>query len=216
MMKAQAYLRGARGLSDPAFAGAPRRAGGVVEPATALDRWLPRWDVGRRHALDVLASGGVVWDALERHRFARSGIARFLMALRGYGRRVTSGNSLSFSQSAACFGFVELERVPERELVLGLAGRFWRADGGLRKLSREEFPAFEEDGAAKAVWNIQLSARGPCETELSTETRVLCFGPAARRKFLLYWTVIEPFSALTRVSLLEGVRKEALRAGPCG
>ncbi len=137
------------------------------------------------------------------------------MALRGYGWRAASGNSPSFSESAARFGFVELERVPERELVLGLAGRFWRPDGGLRKLSREAFPAFEEDGAAKAVWNIQFSPRGPCETELSTETRVLCFGSAARRKFLLYWTAIAPFSALTRVALLEGVRKEALRAEPC-
>jgi len=164
----------------------------------------------------VPAPATVVWDALERHGFARSGIARFLMALRGYGWRVSRGGDHSFSQSAERFGFVELAREPGRELVLGLAGRFWRTDGGLRKLSPEEYARFEEDGAAKAAWNVQLTPRGPCETELSTETRVLCFGPAARRKFLLYWTVIEPFSALTRVALLEGVRKEALRAGPCG
>ena len=161
------------------------------------------------------APAAVVWDALERHGFARSGIARFLMALRGYGWRLRSSAERSFSESAKRFGFVELERVSERELVLGIAGRFWRTDGGLRKLSPEEFARFEEDGAAKAVWNVELSPRGPCETEVSTETRVLCFGPSARRKFLLYWTVIEPFSALTRVALLEGVRKEALRAGPC-
>jgi hypothetical protein len=137
------------------------------------------------------------------------------MALRGYGFRGI-GEEQSFSGSAARFGFVELECEPEREIVLGLAGRFWRLDGGLKTLSREQFASFEEDGAAKAVWNVALTPRGPCETELSTETRVLCFGPAARRKFLLYWTVIEPFSARTRVALLEGTRKEALRAGPCG
>ena len=117
------------------------------------------------------------------------------MALRGYGWRAASGNSPSFSESAARFGFVERERVPERELVLG--------------------HRFDGDGPAKSVWNIQFSARGPYVTDLSTETWVLCFGPAARRKFLLYWTAIAPFSALTRVALLEGVRKEALRAEPC-
>lgn len=170
----------------------------------------------RRHALDVPAPAAVVWDALERHGFARSGLARFLMALRGYGWRAAKRSGATFSESVARFGFVELEQIPGRELVLGLAGKFWRTDGGLRRLSREQFAEFAEDGAAKAVWNVALTPRGPCETELATETRVLCFGPAARRKFLLYWAVIEPFSALTRVSLLEGVRKEALRAGPCG
>ena len=162
------------------------------------------------------APAAVVWDALERHGFARSGLVRFLMALRGYGWRAGKSDAATFSESARRFGFVELERTPGREVVLGLAGRFWRTDGGLRRLTPEEFARFAEDGAAKAVWNVALTPRGPCETELATETRVLCFGPSARRKFLLYWAFIEPFSALTRVALLEGVRKEALRAGPCG
>lgn len=46
-------------------------------------------------------------------------------------------------------------------------------------------------------------------TRLSTETRVLCFGDAARRKFLLYWRVVEPFSGVIRWSLLRGVRRAA-------
>jgi hypothetical protein len=45
--------------------------------------------------------------------------------------------------------------------------------------------------------------------ELSTETRVACYGNAARRKFLLYWRVVEPFSGLIRWSLLRGVRRAA-------
>ena len=83
------------------------------------------------------------------------------MALRGYGWRAASGNSPSFSESAARFGFVELERVPERELVLGLAGRFWRPDGGLRKLSREAFPAFEEDGCGEGRLEHPVLAARP-------------------------------------------------------
>jgi hypothetical protein len=46
--------------------------------------------------------------------------------------------------------------------------------------------------------------------ELSTETRVVCFGEATRRRFLLYWRLIEPFSGLIRLSLLRGAKKNSL------
>ncbi len=42
---------------------------------------------------------------------------------------------------------------------------------------------------------------------LATETRIRYFGPAARRKFRLYWTFVGPFSGLVRGALLRGVRR---------
>jgi hypothetical protein len=179
-----------------------------------LDRVLPRSDVATRHALTIAASAPRVWEALERQRFGSSGIGKLLLALRGYGLRTSrSAGSATFAESVERFGFVRLEEIPGRELVFGLAGRFWRPDGGLRRLTREQFPGFLEEGSVKAAWNLEVRERATGETELSTETRVLCFGTAARRKFRLYWTVIEPFSGLTRQAMLRGIRRAAVGKG---
>ena len=132
------------------------------------------------------------------------------MALRGYGRRsaqVERGGTLP--ESLARFGFSPLEDDPGREMVFGLVGRFWRPKGDLCTLSAVEFANFSESGFAKAAWNLLVEEDGPGVTRLSTETRVLCLGDAARRKFLLYWRVVELFSGVIRWSLLRGVRREA-------
>jgi hypothetical protein len=136
------------------------------------------------------------------------------MALRGYGFHAAGGGgSRSFAQGLERFGFVPLGEIPGRELVFGLAGRFWRPDGGLRRLTREQFLTFEEEGSVKAVWNLEVAGRASEKTDLSTETRVLCFGASARRKFRLYWFWIEPFSGLTRRGLLREIDRKA-RSGP--
>jgi hypothetical protein len=152
-----------------------------------------------------------VWEALSRYEFASSGVGRLLMTLRGYGCRATeSRGSGTFSDRVERFGFVRLAEVPGRELVFGLAGRFWRPDGGLRRLTREEFLAFAEEGSVKAVWNLLVSGGAGAACEVSTETRILSFGSAARRKFRIYWSLIEPFSGLTRRGMLRGIRREAI------
>lgn len=108
------------------------------------------------------------------------------------------------------FGFTELEEDPGRELVFGIAGKFWRYDGGLRPLAdRAAFLAFAEEGCVKAAWNLRVEESGSGVFELSTETRIEYLGPAARRKFRLYWAFIGPFSGAIRISLLRGIRRRA-------
>ncbi|HVE65321.1 MAG TPA: hypothetical protein VNC59_01985 [Thermoanaerobaculia bacterium] len=62
------------------------------------------------------------------------------------------------------------------------------------------------------VFVLLIEEHEPGSVLLSTETRVLCLGDAARRKFLLYCRVVEPFSGVIRQSLLRGVRR-ASQAG---
>jgi hypothetical protein len=61
----------------------------------------------------------------------------------------------------------------------------------------------------KAAWNLRVVDSAPGKSRVTTETRVLSFGPSARRKFRLYWGVIGPFSGAIRVGLLRGVRRRA-------
>jgi hypothetical protein len=173
---------------------------------------MPRFDVAKRHALEIRSPAAAVWQALERHEFAAAGVGRLLMALRGYGRRRTAtAMPGTLAERLERFGFVALERVEGRELLFGIAGRFWLPRGGLRRLTRDEFLAFEEEGFVKAVWNLEVHERGRVLSQLSTETRVLCFGDAARRRVLAYWTLIEPFSGLTRRAMLRSIGREAGR-----
>jgi hypothetical protein len=187
-----------------------------------LDRYLPLFDVSRRHAIEIRAPRERVFEALVRYDFGRSLATRALMGLRGYGsriRRTPRGKSLV--ETLQAFGFTLLAEEAGEELVFGLVGRFWRLDGGLRSTSAAEFESFAEPGFAKAAWNLRvrkgsglhLPHRGSGlhlpHCELSTETRVLCFGEEARRKFLRYWRIVEPFSGAIRISLLRGVRRAA-------
>lgn len=137
-------------------------------------------------------------------------MTKILLFLRGYGKRALGVSAGTFPEKLVRFGFTKLEEVPEREVVFGVAGRFWRWDGDLRRLAdRDAFLAFSEDGCVKGAWNLRVEAAGDGTTALSTETRIQCFGDSARRKFRLYWTLVGPFSGLIRRSLLHGVRRRA-------
>ena len=178
-----------------------------------LDAVLPEYDVSKRHRVVIRAPCPRVFDEVLRYDFRGSRVTRVLMALRGYGGRLRRAEREvpgTLPESLARFGFTPLAEAPGEELVFGLVGQFWRPSGGLRTVSAGEFAAFREPGFAKAAWNLLCAPTAdPAVTELSTETRVACSGGAARRKFLLYWRVVEPFSGLIRRSLLRGVRRAA-------
>ena len=105
--------------------------------------------------------------------------------------------------------FIELAEIPQREVLLGIAGRFWRPDGGIvRGLTPAEFADFQREGYAKAVWNFSF-APADGGTQLTTETRVQTFGRAATVKFRAYWIAVGPFSGLIRTSMLRGAKRIA-------
>ena len=189
----------------------PRGARAAASRPTRLDEVLPRFDFSKAYRLSVPAPPAVTFAALESYDIRESRTAQVLMFLRGYGRRVgrpaePQGLVASLTQSR----FVGLGGRPGREHVFGLAGRFWRPRGDLRVLTREEFETFEEEGYAKAAWNLAVEPSGGAGSVVTTETRILCFGNRARRLFGLYWHTIEIFSGAIRLSMLRGIRKRAI------
>jgi hypothetical protein len=135
-------------------------------------------------------------------------VTKLLLFLRGYGSRAFRESPGTFPEKLGRFGFTKLAEIPEREIVFGIAGKFWRPDGSLCRIAdRDAFAAFSEDGCVKAAWNLRLDSAGDGTCTLSTETRIAYFGPAARRKFRAYWSLVGPFSGLIRRALLRGVRR---------
>jgi hypothetical protein len=174
----------------------------------AIDGWLPHYQVSAGYSVLVHASDEKTYAALKRANFSDLRMVRSLMRLRGY--RIDRGIiAESEAQDGGRGSFLELAAVPLREVVLGIAGRFWRLDGGIvRGLTPGEFADFRRQGYAKAVWNFAL-APAVGGTQLSTETRVQTFGRSPTLKFLAYWLVVGPFSGLIRKAMLREVKRMA-------
>jgi hypothetical protein len=95
--------------------------------------------------------------------------------------------------------------------VLGIAGKFWTISGHLIDFEPEAFAELESPGCAKAIWAFSLASDPGGGTTLGTVTRVLAVDERARRKFLLYWSLVGPFSALVRSRVLASIKESAER-----
>ena len=152
-----------------------------------------------------------VWQAVLAADLAASPISKGLLFIRGYGRRAFKRGSGTFPERLVRFGFTRIAEVPGREIVFGLAGRFWRPAGDLRPLAdMAAFQEFAEDGCVKAAWNLRVESAGENASDFETETRIQYFGTAAKRKFRAYWTLVGPFSGLLRRALLRDVARRAV------
>lgn len=174
----------------------------------AVDEWLPQYQVSATYSLLVRASAEKTYAALTHASFSDLAMVRGLMRLRGY-RLGRGGNPKTEPPQGVRGSFLELAAVPPREVVLGIAGRFWRPDGGVvRGLTPAEFADFRREGYAKAVWNFSLTPADG-RTQLTTETRVQTFGRSATLKFRAYWLLVGPFSGLIRIAMLREVKRIA-------
>jgi hypothetical protein len=170
-----------------------------------MDHFMPRWDVATRHETIIRGTPADVMRAVKRLDLGRSRLARALFRLRGMPRASCTLNG------ALRLGFVLLGERPDRELVLGLAGRFWTPRGDLRRVTPERFLSFAEPGTARAVWGFRAEPVGHGAVELITETRVACADASTRRRFRLYWFFVAPFSGLIRRECLRIIRRDVER-----
>ena len=175
-----------------------------------IDEFLSDYDFGASYDIHISAPPAVVYERLLWLDFNELWINRILETLRT-GKLVSPSRvAMTLSQRVQGTGFVMLAEVPNEELLVGIAGRFWRPDGGrCLDLRVEDFVGFARPGYAKVAWNFSLRADSSGGTVLSTETRTKCFGPAARWKFGIYWFLIYPFSGLIRNAILNRVKRDA-------
>jgi hypothetical protein len=189
-----------------------------------LEDWMPAATmlVRERHELRIAAPPAVVYRSLWEADFGGplasallgvralpSLVTRWMMPRGRAPRRPDPGTKLTLRRFLDS-GFAQLEEVPNEELVLGLTGRFWTPTGGLVPTRTETFHAGPAPGQAQAVWNFRLEANGATSTTLITETRVRVAADA-RARFLLYWSVVRPFSGLLRRLMLRDVRRTAAK-----
>ena len=175
-----------------------------------IDLLMPHSDVAERQEIEIHAEPSQVYRAIRETNFARSPVIAGLMLIRSIPSLVTGRvrplTSLTLEALEEA-GFVVLADQPPREMVLGVVGRFWNPAENIARIDPEDFEGYVEPMSAKAVLNFSLEQHGITCT-LATETRVLCTDERARRRFLLYWRVIGPFSNLIRIVMLRMIRDQ--------
>jgi hypothetical protein len=180
------------------------------EARSRIDDFLPVYDFSADYDIRIDAAASVVYECLLRADFHELWVVRLLMSLRT-GRRIPRNqNSGGIRRCLQGTGFVLLADVPEKEIVLGVAGKFWRVDGGrCLDLAADGFTEFSPHGYAKAAGDFRLNPESSRSTVLSTETRIQCFGAEALWKFHAYWSFVGPFSGLIRKAILQQVKGKA-------
>ncbi|MDQ3750566.1 MAG: hypothetical protein M3367_16350 [Acidobacteriota bacterium] len=167
-----------------------------------IDLFLPEYDFSETHDIKIRATAENVFHALHEVDLCESAVIRWLFRLRGLPTREMTLRGMQRLR------FEVLGESENRELLLGLAGRFWTIKGDLREINSQNFREFNEKGFAKAAWNFLLD-EAEAETCLTTETRIKCLDAESRKKFGFYWTLIQPFSALIRKEILKAIKQRA-------
>jgi len=126
----------------------------MAAAAPLIDELMPRFDEFERHAIPVPAPPAVVYAALRRVDLLGSRLIRWLILLRSVPaalsrprpRRPRGALTLDRMLEG---GFVLLGERPERELALGVVGRFWTPGGERVTLDADGFRAFDRPGALR-------------------------------------------------------------------
>lgn len=180
-----------------------------------LDKYLPRYQFSERHALGIPASCSDVIGAVRDYQPSSDLFFRSMIALREWPMRARGWFRLRQEAVVPPFGlhnFTLLEESGERELVFGMAGRFWQLDyGQLPVADAADFLAFSCPGTARLALGFVTKHQDDGTTCLTTETRICCQDPEALRRFTPYWYLIRPVSGLIRRRILGAIRREAVR-----
>lgn len=178
-----------------------------------IEYWLPAHDVATSHERLIAAPAARVFEALRTANLAEPLVVRLLMAMRALPTllarttpRSPRSSTVKGRTTLLSIGFTLLDELPPTDLVLGLQGRFWELRGGLQHVDRAAFELPTPPAVARAIWSFSLEERG-LATMLRTETRVRCGDPETRRRFLLYWRLISPFSGVIRRAMLAAVAR---------
>jgi hypothetical protein len=186
---------------------------------TLLSAILPRWHFREIHKTTIAASAEQVWAAIREVTPREIRLFVLLTGLRSLPARLLGrapersglGNQPLLT-TALRSGFLLLAEEPQRELVLGTIGQFWKPLGGKPQVLErpEAFANFTSPGFAKAAMGFHLeNPGGSGALRLVTETRIRATSRRALWKFAAYWMLVRPGSALIRRAWLAAIKRRA-------
>jgi hypothetical protein len=160
-----------------------------------LDGFMPVYDVVERHHVDVNAPAAVTLETAKEMALSRLPIVRAIFK----GREMILGSTRDrrseprgIIEETKALGWVVLDEVPGREIVMGAVTKPWEADVVFRSVSPEAFAAFSEPGYVKIVWTLRADPVSDMSSTFRTETRAVATDLEAERRFRWYWSFLSP------------------------
>lgn len=179
-----------------------------------LDEWMPYWQFGERHTIQIAAPPEEVFAAIRAVTADEIVLFQTLTAIRRCGRSgpadiLHAPGQQPLLDVATQTTFIILSDDSPRELVVGTLVGAPPKTRAVLELTPELFRGTLPDGAALAAMNFLVKAAAENGSTLSTETRVFAQGSSAVRRFAIYWRMIHPGSDIIRRSWLRAIRGRA-------
>jgi hypothetical protein len=160
-----------------------------------LDAFMPRYDVVDRLQRHVQAGAAATLEAAERQDLMSAPAIRAIFKL----RQLVMGGPVEaerqpepLMEQMKALGWVELARVPGREVVMGAVTQPWKSHVTFRSVAPGEFASFAEPNYVKIAWTLRADPLGPGASIFRTETRAIATDEAARSRFRTYWAFVSP------------------------
>ena len=174
------------------------------EPAEAdalLDAFMPCYDVVHRNKTYVHAPSDVTLAAAEEQDMMQAPVVNAIFWM----RQAVMGapfepDSLPrpLIEQVRALGWIELARIPGREIVMGAVTQPWKGQVVFRGVPSRDFAAFAEPGFVKIVWTLRADPDGPDACWVRSETRAVATDADARARFRNYWAFVSPGVSLIR------------------
>lgn len=157
--------------------------------STALDRFVPAYDIREYHTIRVDAPANLVWQAAEAFDFESVSFIRGIINLRlrflGTARRPREPKP--FLQESREMGWGTLVDEPGRLYVAGAFCQPWIGNVKFEPVPPEEFASRQAPSRVRIAWTLEVEPLGASSSRLSTETRAVATDDDARRRFRRYW-----------------------------
>jgi hypothetical protein len=179
-----------------------------------LDRFMPTYDVAERHHITVAAPAHVTLAAAREFKLGQQPVVRGIFKARQWllgSAPDQQGRPQGLLAEVRALGWVVLEEIPHREIVVGAVTRPWEANVTFRSIPADQFAAFQEPGYVKIVWTLGADPIDTDRSTFRTETRAVATDAVARNKFRRYWSLLSPGIILIRWAALKPVKTAAER-----
>ncbi|MGU3502338.1 hypothetical protein [Mycobacterium sp. C31M] len=124
------------------------------------------------------------------------------------GRPVAVPPALVIGAGVGLPGWTILRHAPQREIVIGAVGKFWKPVIEWNPVPASGFREFDEPGWAKLAISFTIA---PTEsgTMVGYRCRTVGTDPSAERRFRRYWWLIKPFVGHIMRATLRTVKHHA-------
>ena len=184
-----------------------------------LDRFMPTYEIAERHHTRIVAPAAATFAAARELELFQMPIARALFRAR---ERLLGAVADDRSRpqglltQATAMGWVILDEIPDREVVVGAVTRPWEPNVTFRSIPPDEFASFSEPDYVKIAWTLRADPLGDTMSIFRTETRAVATDSVARAKFPRYWSFLSPGIILIRWAALGPLKAAAMRRARTG